>query len=99
MATLSVSQTEMSRKIAGTILQRLASVGQSKVAATLEISESTVSRWKDGDIDKMAQTLAVLGLKVVPASQKCFEPQYIEALQMLARQALDEPAKALDWDQ
>ena len=97
MATLSAEQTASARKIASSILNRLASVGQAKVANTLEISESTVSRWKDGDIDKMAQTLAVLGLKVVPASQKCFEPQYIDALRMLARQALDEPAQALEW--
>ncbi len=99
MATLSADQTATARKIAGTILQRLASVGQAKVAIALEISESTVSRWKDGDIDKMSQTLTVLGLKVVPASQKCFEPHYIDALRMLARQALDEPAQALEWDQ
>jgi predicted XRE-type DNA-binding protein len=99
MAALSTEQLGIARKINSAILQRLASLGQSKVAATLEISESTVSRWKDGDIEKMAQTLAVLGLKVVPATSRCFEPTYIEALKMLARQALDSAEdQSLEWD-
>ena len=99
MSALSTEQQGTARKITSLVLQRLASVGQSKVALTLEVSESTVSRWKDGDIEKMAQTLAVLGLKVVPVTSRCFEPTYIEALKMLARQALDSAEdQSLEWD-
>ena len=98
MDTLSAEQTGTARKINATLLQRLASVGQNRVATALGQSESTVSRWKDGELEKLASLLAVLGLKVVPVNQKCFDPQYIEALRMLARQALDEPAHALEWE-
>ncbi len=89
MAELSTEQAASARKINAVLLQRLASVGGRAVAESLGISESTVSRWKDGDLERMAQTLSVLGLKVVPVSHQCFAPGYVEALKMLARQALD----------
>ena len=80
-------------------MSALMSVGQREVAKIIGKDESVVSRMKDGPIKHTAATLAACGLKVVPASAKCFEPHYIEALRMLAKQALEEPANAsLEWD-
>jgi hypothetical protein len=86
------------QEIEAAILKRLASIGQANVARTCGLSETTVSRWKDGDIRKVATTLAALGLKAVPRDVKCFQPEYIDALQMLARKALDQEApQQLEW--
>lgn len=81
------------------MLRQLQRIGQVNVARAAGVSEASITRWKDGELSRMAIALAAMGLKVVPIENKCFQPQYIEALQMLARQALEEPAKGLEWDQ
>lgn len=50
------------------------------------MSESTISRWKDGDIDKTGLTLAVLGLKVVPSDESTIDPRRFAALVALAEE-------------
>jgi len=85
---LSVDQLERSRKFHGLILNGLAREGQVHVADAIGVHESTVSKWKDGDLERFAQILAVVGLKVVPASQRCYDAAEIDALLVLARQRL-----------
>ena len=98
MDTLSQTTASDARRIEANLLRAVAKVGNQAIADAIGRDESLVSRWKsEGKFAQTAQVIAVLGLKVVPASQKCFEPQYIDALRMLARQALDEPAQALEW--
>ena len=88
MSSLSPDQLGTSRKISASILRALASVGQVRVAESLGVSESTVSRWKDKEIDEMGQLLAVLGLKSVPQDYKCYDPKSIDALLTLAKERL-----------
>lgn len=90
MTTSCLTIEERSRKNGSAILQRLVSVGQSEVARELNLSESTVSRMKGGEIDQMAKMLAVLGLKTVPIEMKCFNPKDIDALLTLAKSKLSE---------
>lgn len=85
MPSLSTGQAARARKNEALILQRLASEGQAPVAEALEVSESTVSRFKDGDIARFARLLAVLGLKATPQEYKCYKPEYIEWLLQGAR--------------
>lgn len=83
-AAVSPDALARSRKNASLILQRLASLGQAAVADSLGVSESTVSRWKDGDIEKTALTLAVLGLRVVREDEATVDPRKLAALVALA---------------
>jgi len=92
---------ERSRKNSTIILQQLASIGLKRVAGALEVDESTVSRLKNGEIEKHARFLAALGLKVVPNNVRCFEVGYIESLRYLARDQLNteiSTQRGLSWD-
>jgi|11_taG_2_1085331.scaffolds.fasta_scaffold46163_2 GTP:adenosylcobinamide-phosphate guanylyltransferase len=81
MKTLSQGGGGRARKFESLILQRLSSVGQCAVAKELDTSESTISRMKkDGDIERFSKLMEVLGLKVVPADMKCFNPKDIDAI-------------------
>lgn len=100
MSAVSLPASERARKNLQAVLQGLASVGQAHVAAALETSESTVSRMKDGELEKIARLLAVLGLKVVPVTVKCYDPAFIESIFHLAKQRMAqvETADELSWD-
>lgn len=86
---VSANVGERSRKAHSLILQRIASVGQVRVAEDLGTSESTVSRFVNSDLERTCQILAALGLKVVPIELKCYEPRKITLLLELARDHLN----------
>lgn len=97
-----MTSSDRSRKNESAILHALASVGQANLATGMEVSESFISRLKsNGDLGKTAKMLALLGLKVVPTSMVCFDPQYVEHLRALAKIGLNAPAseQVLDWDE
>lgn len=52
------------------------------------VSESTVSRLKEGSIAQVANLLSALGLKVVPASYKCMDPVRAQAMATLYEAAM-----------
>ena len=87
---------ERARKNEKVVLRGLASVGQVNAAKEINLSESAVSRMKDGEIAKFSRFLAACNLKVVPVSFRCAKPEVIEALQTLARSAMNQPSLA--WD-
>lgn len=90
------------RKNEAAILKALASLGQARLADLMGVSESLISRQKsEGHLTKTAEMLAHLGLKVVPAGMKCFDPEYVEHLRALAQIGLTIPAQeqALDWEE
>lgn len=62
------------REFESLILNRLLSVGQKTVADAIGVSESTVSRWKEGEIERWCKVLALLELQVVPMSAQCHPP-------------------------
>lgn len=88
MTASSAEAAERSRKIVQVVLQRLAQRTAARVADAVGTSESTVSRFSSEHLDKVAAIFAELGLKVVPAEYKCYEPGYIEALHRLAQEQL-----------
>lgn len=103
MSTPALSQDPgaRAREIESLILRRLSSVGQRQVAEAVGISESTVSRWKEGEIERWSKVLALLGLQVVPDEARCHPAEYIESLQTLARRCLELESKRpgpLGWD-
>lgn len=89
MSALSPELEERARKNRAMIFAGLSSAGQAEVARALQISESTVSKMKGDEIEKVSQLLAVVGLKVVPIAYRCVEPKKMEALLTLAGVELD----------
>ena len=67
MTELSPAQQENARKNERAILHAVASVSQKRVADLSGISETRLSRLKDGDLEKYCAALAALDLKLVPA--------------------------------
>ncbi|KWT72252.1 hypothetical protein APY03_6277 [Variovorax sp. WDL1] len=49
------------------------------------ISESTVSRLKNDQLEQFSELLAHLGLKVVNQEMQCFPPDQIQALLTLSK--------------
>ncbi len=82
-------------------MQRLVSVGQKSVADAIGLSESTVSRWKEGEIERWAKLFALLGLQVVPVSAVVVNAEYLRSLETLAELGLKAEKKRpgpLGWD-
>lgn len=100
MKPVSAEVTERSRKYLSLALQRIASVGQKTIADQLETSESTVSRFVSGDLERACQLLAAIGLKVVPRELRCYAEQEIEAIFTLAKASMVrmDGAKHLSFD-
>ncbi len=88
MQTSSANLEARARKIEREVLKRLASVGQARIAEQLGVNESTVSRWKDGDIARWARFLALLGLKATPQDYRCYDEKTLSAMLTLARQRM-----------
>lgn len=75
MQPVSVPPGERARKTVQLVLQRMQEPATGiAVAASMGVSESTVSRIKTERLEEVALFLAVLGLKVVPAEFKCVNP-------------------------
>jgi len=95
------SPDERARKIVSSVLkatQRDAS--QTAIAAAMGCSESTVSRLLSDHLEKLALVLSHAGLRVVGAEMRCFPPDYVDALLLMARQHLNQvqTVKTLEWD-
>lgn len=71
MAPPSPTPDERARKATSIVLQRLSPDGtQRKLAEVMDVSESTVSRWKES-VEPVMKLLAQLGLKVVDVDREC----------------------------
>lgn len=88
MGSVSTELTASARKIEGAMRKQLAEIGQVRMADALDVNESTISRWKDNDIERIALQLAALGLKVVPESANVVTSQEAEAMRVLSIRAL-----------
>jgi len=100
MAESSPNPEEWARKNERAVLSRLASVGQARIAEQLGVNESTVSRWKDGDITRFCKFLALLGVKVTPIEYKCYDEKTLQAMLTLAQQRMSQlsAVEHLAWE-
>jgi transcriptional regulator with XRE-family HTH domain len=91
---------ENARKNEKTVLQAFARVSQTKVAEAMGVSDSTVTRFKEGGIEQACALLAACGLKVVPIEMQCFPRDKVHALLTLARDHLVqmEHPEQLTWE-
>jgi hypothetical protein len=99
MAEVDTDIDRMATKIEGVIFKGLHRHGQVTVAKRLGVAESTVSTAKTELIPKVARILAACGLKVVPIEAQCYPPEYLQALRVFARMAMEAEPPKLDWEQ
>ncbi|WP_431482253.1 CII family transcriptional regulator [Pseudomonas solani] len=98
---LSPDMDARAREFESVFLQRLVSVGQKTVADAIGVSESTVSRWKEGEIERWCKVVAHLGLQLVPDSAVLVNAEYLRSLETLAELGLKAEKKRpgpLGWD-
>lgn len=88
MHEVSPELRERSRKIETLLRNALAEVGQTRVADKMGVSESTVSRLKADDIERMALFIVALGLRVVDTDQRTISASDLQALKHLAARGL-----------
>lgn len=88
MSLVSSTFDGISRKNETSILSGLAHSGQVHVAEALGVSESSISRMKDGQILHMARFLTACGMKVVPIAEVTICPVQLAAVETLFRQAV-----------
>jgi hypothetical protein len=81
------------------VLQALQEQGRGvAIAATMGVSEATVSRIKNERLEEVLTLLACAGFKVVPTSYTCVRPEAYDFLTAtFARVQAEQPA--LIWDQ
>lgn len=98
---LNVEPADITREIETLIFQRVAIVRQKAIALETGYSESTVSRWNEGEYQLWAKVLTLLGLRVVPQSAVVVTAEYLSALETMARIGLKAERKRpgpLGWD-
>lgn len=61
---------------------------QSRVAESMGVAESTVCDLKKG-LERVCILIGACGLKLVSIEQRSYPPEYLRALQVLARDAID----------
>jgi len=99
MATEPENPTARAHKIASSIL-KATSRSQTAVAAAMGVSESTVSRLLTDHLEKLSLVMAHAGLRVVSEDMRCFKPEYVDALLVMAKQHITtlQTVAHLEWD-
>mgnify|MGYP000214462055 CR=1 FL=1 len=84
------------------VLQRVQrDATQAAIAATMGVSDSTISRLLSDHLDKLALVLAHAGLKVVPTEYQCVDPRTAQAMATLYEAALRKVGNHVEllWDE
>lgn len=80
---------EMARKSEALVLQGLSDHGAAAlIAKAMQQSEATVSRIKNEHLHQVIQMISLLGLKIVPASDKTINEERLRAVALLAHHSL-----------
>ncbi len=98
MSELCAVDPSISRKSQTQILQRLASVGQERAGNAIGVSETWVSRFASEKAKTFCDLLSCIGLKVVPATHRCYDPEHITHLEYFARMGLQHGPTPLKLD-
>lgn len=101
MATVDADTHAAARRIEAAILQSLARVGLEPVAVACGVDATTVGRWREKEIPRLAMMLAMADMKAVPKAMRCYRPETIDALHALAQERLNtirRPSEELVWE-
>lgn len=92
MNTSSDSISEMIRKSEALVLQGFSEHGAAAmIAKAMQQSEPTISRIKNDHLHQFIQIISLLGLKIVPATDKTINEDRLRAIALLANYALSSP--------
>lgn len=85
-----MTRTELASKNEALILRALARTGQNNFAKEFGVTETVASRMKSrGELAKIADLLAVLGLELHEAGSLHMRKEIVESLRVLAALGLD----------
>lgn len=87
---LSAEHQEKANKFQSLVLKHVMSTGQNTIAELLATSETTVSRFVSAELERACKVLAVLDLKIVPTTMKCYPSDQIDAIFSLAKARMEE---------
>ena len=88
MTEVSPDVRESARKTETTLRNALAEMGQARVADKMNVSESTISRMKDADIEKFALFIAAINCNIVGKDQRVVSASDLQVLKHLAARGL-----------
>ena len=88
MTEVSPDVRESARKIETTLRNALAEMGQARVADKMNVSESTISRMKEADIEKFALFIAAINCSIVSKDQRVISASDLQVLKHLAARGL-----------
>lgn len=98
MPSSSLNPIERARKGASLALQALQNPGKAgALAVAMGVSDATISRIKNERLDEVLLMLAHLGLKVVPADNRCVDASTYAFL-TATHQRVMQRAPELIWD-
>ncbi len=94
MTTSSNPQSEKARAVHSALLRRVSELKQTAIADAMGVSESTVSRTINDDLEKIARLLVAIGM--VPARDDALvvDPDEIRAFKTLAFKYMAQQQKA-----
>lgn len=84
MKQVSTKVDERARKIESLILQRLSEKTQTAIALELDVSESTISRFKNNDLNDVSKIISALGLKVVDETDRVVKEETLMSYKRMA---------------
>lgn len=88
MSEVSQDVRESARKIETLLRNALAEMGQARVADKMNVSESTVSRMKDSDIEKFSVFMAAINVGILPPNFRLISETDLRALKHFAARGL-----------
>lgn len=88
MSEVSPDVRESARKIETQLRNALAEMSQARVADKMNVSEATVSRMKDADIEKFALFMAAINVGVLPPGHRVISDRDLMALKHIAARGL-----------
>lgn len=77
---VSTTPDEVARKSHARVLRRLQEVGQNTIADKIAVSESTMSRLVNENLERTCQLLAHAGFKVVRSDRAVMKKHMLEAM-------------------
>lgn len=102
MTAACIEPAARARKMHAVVLRRLqGDASQKALALAMGVDEATVSRLVNQHLAKFTQLLAHCGLKVVPVEARCFKPEEVDALVLLAKRHMASvtSSQQLEWEE
>lgn len=100
---VSEKRSAKARTAIALLLKRAQAATNRRMAAEMEIEESTLSRWRDDHLSRAVDFILAANCKVVPADLVCIDQRRLEALTYYAEVGMQaekeaQPKLVADWE-